>query len=282
MILYKNEEERQYCVLAKIESIGCGRGRAEGRKMSVVLSYLSMRNKKETIVMDRVDVWNSKDINKPQLADRIKEEEVGTCIVAIISKRDSDHTLLSYTKEGIFRFEKGTDRETTIICGIPKKLRADKSVDGEKLFRVGISFPVKNGDEWYKTTFYNKRREAEKAHKVIKSAKLNRNAIVIVAGKETKKDDAYCYRGVRVYELNERQIPLNNDIDTEKIITLGPYRENPIKLGDILNVPEERKKNILLWMKYVATEWMPNTNDVNFKDMTEQKEEIIKFLNAEQ
>ena len=292
MVLYRNDKEKVICVLTRIEAMNEGKGRAEGRKMSVVLSYHSYNNGKDSIVTDRVDFWNAADITKPQLADRIRKERIGQYIIAMISYQDADHTALAYmSKCGVFSFNKGSDKEKNIILGKPSATQ--KFMDGDKKgFRIGIPMITGRENVWHSISYYNE--DAEKAFGYTKTAKENGNLVVIVAGKQDKwktKDnrDGFSYLGYRAYEIRktdrreDEQAPVKDAAETKVqmpessvMINIGPYKKYPIKSCNILKIPEEKKKKALVWMQYIAEEWIPDDGP-NKEDELRQKAEIKRI-----
>lgn len=258
MILYK--KNHTLCVLARIESMDEGKGRAEKKKMSVVLSYHIYTEGKERIITDRVDFWNASDIKKPQLADRIRREKIGQYIIAIISHKDADHTALAYmSKTGIFTFDKGTDNEKNIILGSPAAVQKYLS-DGKPAYRIGLPYMYGNNEKgWFSVSFFDE--DARKAFRYTENARKDRNLVAIVAGKSAKwtpkQGQGSAFRGYRIYEVRKTDTREKDKKTEEVLISIGPFKDNPIKAEDILVKSGNEYQKALNWMKYTAYEWNP-------------------------
>ena len=244
--------------------------------MSVVLAYQTYKDGKEEQMKDRVDFWNAKDLQKPQLADRIRDLQVGQFIVALISVAKSDHCCIAFmSKEGVFSFGEGTRNEMHVVFGnaqIGQETDITSNGKNYHVFRIGV--PVSG--KWQNVTFFDHDGVITKARKRFESARKNQNRVIAVTGsrrisKGTKGSDIWQYNGFRLFEVQDHAFDM--------IINIGQFEHKPIKLSSLSKEPI--KENLLEWMRYAAYEWMPETVDPEkLKDCMRQKAALGKLLGA--
>lgn len=288
MLLFQMKSELREVQLARIEAMYEGKGRAKGKKMSVVLSH-TVHGK---TVSERVDFWNSHDTRKPQLADRIRKQQVGDYIVVLVSKKDEDYTALDFkASSGTFVFHENEESEVNVIIGYvgnteEKEVLVRRDNRMHKVFQVGV--PMRSGDEtrWQNISFWDASRNPALygyAVKTADKAKADKCLAVMVCGKKSGSD----YTGFGIYLIpsnaaQHEKAPetpacgeaINNRYDVQ--ISLGPYKSNPVLLSRILDVEsKDKKENLTMWLQYVAGEWQPTTPD------EESQKSIIKSFVAE-
>lgn len=263
------------CVLGKVESLSEGKGNAAGRKVSVVISYQTFKDRKEETVHDRVDFWNSRDLQKPQLADRARELQIGQFIVALISIERADHCCLAFmTKEGVFSFGEGTRNEMHVVFGSALLgQETDISSNGQNyhVFRIGV--PVSG--KWQNVTFFEQKNDVvKKARRRYESATMNHNRVVAVTGsrrisKGTKGSDVWQYNGFRLFEVR--------DHDEDPLINIGQFAVKPARLSFLKKEADD--KEIFSKMRYAVYEWMPESSDPEeLKRCMKQKALLGKLL----
>ena len=190
--------------------------------------------------------------------------------MAIISYVKSVTCLGFIHTQGEFMFQKGGVTTYTLL-GKPKVVSTQQDET-----KVAFMMATKQNPMWHIVSYHND--TVLPAAKAITDAKENDNPVCIIAnnkqtGVSPAGEETVCYNGIRVYEA-----PCNQGgsyLDT--IITIGPYQNNPVRLGDLLTNSPGRESNTLLWMQYVAEEWLPQ-NCENMEELLKQKTAIQKYL----
>ena len=212
MLIYQMKSESREVQLAKIEAVYEGKGRAKGKKMSVVLSH-TVHGK---TVSERVDFWNSHDPRRPQLADRIRKQQVGDYIVVLVSKKDEDYTALDFKASiGTFVFHENEESEVNVIIGYvgnteEKEVLVRRDNRMHKVFQVGV--PMRSGDEtrWQNISFWDASSRNPRLYdyiiKTADQAKADKCLAVMVCGRRAGSD----YTGFGIYAIP------NNTVQHEK------------------------------------------------------------------
>ena len=101
---------------------------------------------------------------------------------------------------------------------------------------------------------------ADGAEKVIFTA-AGREKITLKNG-----DTAYRYKGYTMFPVG------GSDVESV-MISIGPYRKCPTRLGDLFNNSPGRRRDVLYWLKYVDEVYEPATEEERI-----QKKAISAYL----
>lgn len=253
MILYKYKDRA--IIMAKILEILPGEGRAAEWKCSLLLEFTSSKNTTKEVL---VDCWNSKDKTKAQMATRAGHLSPGDTIIALIGYKGGEYTCLAYIKdEGVLHF----DCMGTMYYLVYGNVR----VQQDKVYKVGIPLHYKEESKWHVAGFYGE--DAEKAKKALDKAE---KAVFIAKQKDffvcQNGEEIIRYKGIRAVKVADQSV------DTT-IINIGPYKDSPVKLGDLIKKSPGRKKDVLYWMKYISECWNAKTDEEKV-----QKKAISTYL----
>ena len=93
---------------------------------------------------------------------------------------------------------------------------------------------------------------ADGAEKVIFTA-AGREKITLKNG-----DTAYRYKGYTMFPVG------GSDVESV-MISIGPYRKCPTRLGDLFNNSPGRRRDVLYWLKYVDEVYEPATEESGYR-----------------
>lgn len=210
-----------------------------------------------TTVAEAVIAFKTKNAteSKVRFTDTIYEKaktlENGDAVAILLKYHPAEHLIYVYDfcKEGQYFI--GPNEETIIFA---KPMKADNS----------IRFITKGMPHLFHEIYTNKNVDSEKT-----------SLCVLDKGKPQmtpKGKTLMHYDTCKAFgEFVIKQAPtFNKDL----IINVGVYENNPTKLSELLNVPEEKRAQVLEWMAFAADSWNPPA----ISSLQEQKQAIAMFL----